>query len=508
MRIPGWLFLVGLTVFVLGTALCAVVSFTAARQVPISLVDSGVKEIPSLPQFVQLAVARDLDSLRVQPSAGIDLASVPTLTAQPTAEPTGDALAQASPTPSAETISAAAAPPTATLDPLADYAITDPRRVNILLLGIDQRRGEAGPFRTDTIIVVSLDPVRKTAGMLSIPRDLYVSIPGFVQDRINNANAIGEANAYPGGGPALAARTIRESLGINVEKYVVVNFDLFTTMVDLVAPDGVEVCPTERIDDEYYPDGSYGFMRVTFEAGCQPLQAEQLLQYARTRHGNSDFDRAARQQEVIKAVRDQVLTAGGVANFIGQAPRLWDELSDSYQTNMSLEELIGLALLVQDIPRESITSGVIGAQQTSFARTADGQDVLIPNYGAIRSLLQQVFNPQVSEMTLSDLRTRAEAENASIVVYNNTNVAGLAGQTRDWLTSRQVTVSNVGNMPTPDGSATIIRDYTGKTWTARYLAALMNLPGERIQSGTDGLTSEDVMIVVGSDMQPLLTGGG
>jgi polyisoprenyl-teichoic acid--peptidoglycan teichoic acid transferase len=507
MRIPGWLFLVGLAVFVLGTALCSVISFTAARQVPISLVDSGVKEIPSLPQFVQLAVSRNLDSLRAQPSASIDIANVPTLTPQPTVQPTTAANTEATALPAAQTVSTPL-PPTATLDPLADYAITDPRRINILLLGIDQRRGEEGPFRTDTIIVVSLDPVRKTAGMLSIPRDLYVSIPGFVQDRINNANVIGEANAYPGGGPALAARTIKENLGIDVERYLMVNFDLFTTMVDLVAPNGVEVCPTERIDDEYYPDGSYGFMRVTFEAGCQSLNAERLLQYARTRHGNSDFDRAARQQEVIKAVRDEVLTAGGVANFIGQAPRLWQELSDSYSTNMSLEELIGVALLVQDIPRESITSGVIGAQQTSFARTADGQDVLIPNYGAIRSLFQQVFNPQTSEMTLSDLRTRAEAENASIVVYNNTAVAGLAGQTRDWLASRQLSVSAVGNMPTPDGSVTIIRDYTGKTWTARYLAALMNLPGERIQPGTDGLTSEDIMIVVGSDVQPLLTGGG
>ncbi|NDJ62249.1 MAG: LytR C-terminal domain-containing protein, partial [Chloroflexi bacterium] len=126
-------------------------------------------------------------------------------------------------------------------------------------------------------------------------------------------------------------------------------------------------------------------------------------------------------------------------------------------------------------------------------------------YNAINGLIQQVFNPP-EDLTLAELRERAEREDASIVVYNNTDITGLAGQTRDWLLSRQVTVSNVGNVPEASGGPTLIRDYTGNVWTARYLAELIGLPPERIQPGADGLTTEDVMVVAGPDIQPLLSG--
>src|SRR5690606_10616311 len=116
------------------------------------------------------------------------------------------------------------AAPTATPDPLAEYTWDDPRQINILLLGIDQRRGETGSFNTDTMIVLSINPVRKTVGMLSIPRDLWVQIPGYQPNRINTANRLGDAGGYPGGGAALAARTVTENLGIQVDKYVLINF--------------------------------------------------------------------------------------------------------------------------------------------------------------------------------------------------------------------------------------------------------------------------------------------
>ena len=123
----------------------------------------------------------------------------------------------------------------------------------------------------------------------------------------------------------------------------------------------------------------------------------------------------------------------------------------------------------------------------------------------LRDLLGQVFDPP-DNLSLAELRQRAEAENASIVVFNNTTISGLAGQTRDWLASRQVTIADLGNTPNADNTPTIIRNYKNKTWTARYLAQLLGLSEDRIQVGTDNLTQADVMVVVGPDIQPLLNG--
>jgi LCP family protein required for cell wall assembly len=480
MRVPSWLFFGGIVMLVVATVVCGFGSFALARQLAVDLGESGIR-VASFQEFLQ-----------VQPT--------------PTLIPT---LSPAEPTPEAETVSDNPPPepqsePTATLDPLAGYSWDDPRRFNVLLLGIDQRGDEDGPFRTDTMIVVSIDPVRKTVGMLSIPRDLWVPIPGFQPGRINTANALGDANAYPGGGPALAARTITENLGIPIDRYVRINFDVFTTVISLIAPNGIEVCPRELIDDPTYPDAGYGTIYVRFEPGCQRLDAERLLQYARTRATEgSDFDRAARQQEVIKAVRDEVLSAGGITNFIGQLPALWDQLSGAYVTNLSLEDIIALGLLLQEVPRENITSGVINNLYVDLAMTSSGDQVLLPRYNAIRFLMDQVFNAQTN-ISLSDLRTRAQAENAEIVVYNNTDIPGLAGQTRDWLLSQQVTVQSIGNIPTPNNRPTYIRDYTGRLWTARYLAALLGLPADAIEPGADGLTTADTMVVVGPDIQALL----
>jgi hypothetical protein len=132
-------------------------------------------------------------------------------------------------------------------------------------------------------------------------------------------------------------------------------------------------------------------------------------------------------------------------------------------------------------------------------------DVLTLNYSAMGPLLAQVFNPP-ENVSQADLRQRAEAENASIVVFNNTDISGLAGQTRDWLASRQVPVTELGNVPSPNSAPTTVRYYTDKTWTARYLIQLLGLPADRMEPGTDGLTTADVMVVVGPDIQPLLSG--
>ena len=485
MRIPGWLFVVGVVGLVALTGVCSVVTFSAARQLAIDAGSAGIE------------VASFSDFFRAQPT--------------PTPSPTAAVAAPpATPLPG-ETPQPAPDMPTPTLDPLAQYTWDDPRQVRILLLGIDQRTGvndDERYFRTDTMMVVNIDPIRQKVGVLSVPRDLLVDIPdGGAPGRINTANSRGDSGGYPGGGPGLALETVRQNLGLRVDNYLLVNFDVFVRVVDLLAPNGVEICVRELIDDPDYPDAGYGTIPVRFEPGCQRLGGERLLQYARTRATEgSDFDRARRQQEVLKAMQQEVVSLGGVGNLIAQVPALWDELSGSFKTNLTMDQIIRLGALVTEIDSDDITTGVIDNLYVTFATTAEGDQVLIPNYAAIRGLISRVFNPQ-EEVPEGDLRARALAENAAILVFNNTDVAGLAGQTRDWLVGRGLSVERVGNTPNPSNSPTVIRYYGGYEATARYLASLMNLSIDRVQPGADGLIAQGVAVIAGTDIQPLFSGG-
>ncbi len=489
MRIPGWLFIVGLLLVVGLTGVLSVAAFVIARQ---AAIEAGVVfqgDVPSVNQLVNQILAQPTEF--------------------PTATPT---LSPTQPPPdSAPTLTPGG--PTPTPDPFGGVPVwNDPRRVNILLLGIDERRGfqdDEPAFRTDTIMIISVDPVRRTAGVLSLPRDLWVRIPGYSQgERVNTANFIGDINNYPGGGPALAAATVRENLGIEINYYIRINFDVFLTVVNTLAPNGIEVCPPEAIDDPKYPDAGFGTITVHFDPGCQRLNAERLLQYARTRATEGgDIDRARRQQEVVLAARNEILSVGGIANAITQAPLLFSELSSNIVTNMTFDQMMSLARLASEIPTESIRFEVLDYRHADPRYSADGtQQVLVPRQGDVRVLLDQVFGDQQT-LTLADLSERAAAENATIVVFNNASISGLAASTQEWLTGRGVLVAAVDTMPNADAAPTYIRDYTGKPWTTRYLAALLGIPETRIQAANDGLTSADVMIVVGPDIEPLLAGG-
>lgn len=504
MRISGWLVAaLGLVALVIFTGLFSFVAYGTVRQVVIDLWESGV--VVESPGQLAAALSGDLEP---QPTPGSTLPEAQPIVvlAPPTPTPAPDQ--PQAPTGPEDT--APAEEETAQQDPLTASItpITDPRQIRILLMGIDQRRatGETGPFRTDTMMVLNVDPVRKTAGVISLPRDLWVTIPNFGHDRINNANFIGEVNAYPGGGPALAMETVAANFGISVDRYLLINFDVFVTAVDTLAPNGVEVCIERPIYDPTYPDAAYGTMEVRFDPGCQRLDGERLLQFARTRATEGgDFDRARRQQVTLDAMRAEFVNAGGVMNFINQAPLLWEQLADSFRTNLSLEEILRLGLLMNEIESDNIRYAVVDNLYVDLATTPSGDRVLIPRQTYVSDLIQRVFYPR-SDLDLAALRTRSTPENASVVVFNNTQISGLASSTREWLVSRGVVVSGIDSVAGPTSENTWIQDYTGNPWTARYLAALLGLSEDRIRPGVDGLTTADVLVLVGPDIQALLAG--
>lgn len=259
-------------------------------------------------------------------------------------------------------------------------------RVNILLLGTDERSCEPGA-RSDTMIIVSVDPEAKTVNMLSIPRDLWVTIPGYGQNRINAAHAFGEAYKVPGGGPALAKQTVQNQFGVPIHYYVKVNIVGLRKIVDLLG--GVDIEVEHRIYDAAFPDDTCGTYVLDIPAGRQHMDGKRALEYARSRHSSSDFDRAHRQQTLLLAMRDRALSL----EILPRLPQLYREFGNTVKTDLQLPEILSLARLGTDIPRENIHSYTIDHSMTYDWTRPDGAQVLIPINERIAPLIQQIFQP-------------------------------------------------------------------------------------------------------------------
>jgi LCP family protein required for cell wall assembly len=367
-------------------------------------------------------------------------------------------------------------------------------RVNILVLGTDKRPEESGPCRTDTMILITIDPQTKSVTMLSLPRDLWVSIPGYSEGRINTAHFIGERDKYPGGGPALAKKTVQYLLGVTVHYYVRINFQGFERLVDAIG--GVTIDVQEAIHDTKYPDNNYGYITVDIPTGVQHMDGKTALQYARTRHGSSDFMRARHQQEVIKAVRDKVLSLDIPLTKIPEMLRI---AGDSVQTDLSLNEMYGLAKLLREIPSENIKGTLIDETMTTGQITPDGADVLIPNRAKIRELVDEIFgNPGTATPAASEQQLIA-SEAAKIEVQNGTLTAGLAQRAVDYLKAFGFSVTSFSNADRSDYAATVLIDYSGKTNTVNALVSRFNVSSDNVRHLANKPGDADVRLILGQD---------
>ncbi|HXF70755.1 MAG TPA: LCP family protein [Thermoflexus sp.] len=363
---------------------------------------------------------------------------------------------------------------------------TGKERVNILVLGIDQREGEPGPWRTDTIMVVTIDPVGLSAGVLSIPRDLWVTIPGFGENRINTAHFLGDAYGYPGGGVALAQETVRYNLGIPIQYYVRVNFTAFERAIDLIG--GIDLCVPEAIDDPRYPDARYGYEPFHIDAGCQHLDGRTALKYARTRATRGgDFDRMRRQQQVIQAVRERVLRLNLLPTLIARAPALWETLKDGVHTNLTLEEMIALARLAARIPEERIRMVAIGPSMTRPYTTPDGAEVLVRVPEKVREALAEFFGPQVPRLGVR------------VAVHNGTLRPGLATRVAEALRALGAEIVEVGNADRFDYMETQIMVRPAVREAGYQVAGWLGLPLASVHEAPDLACACELLIRLGAD---------
>ncbi len=374
-------------------------------------------------------------------------------------------------------------------------------RVTLLVMGLDytdiRAEEDPGPPKTDTMILLTIDPLTKTAGMLNIPRDLWVSIPGFDYARINTAYPLGIAYDVPGGGPGLAMQTVEQLLGVPIDYYAIIEFSAFEKFIDELG--GINV----KVDKEIWVDPIGKANTVDLKPGNYLLDGPTALAYARARNTEGvDFDRAQRQQQVILAIRDRIVELGP-AQVAAKIPALYNELAAGIHTNLSLNDAIKLGWLAMDIPiPDGIQRGAIAPPNAvGFAKSPDGtQDILIPVPDQIRLIHDQVFASSSMAspgLTSGNTQENMKAEQASIVVSNGTYVEGLASETQAYLQSQGANV--VGTQNNEYTEFTKIIDYTGNPYTDKYLVDLMKITPYSISLQYDPNSPVDVLVILGDD---------
>jgi LCP family protein required for cell wall assembly len=378
-------------------------------------------------------------------------------------------------------------------------------RVNILVLGIGGE-GHDGPNLSDTIMVVSLDPKTKHAAILSVPRDLYVKIPASANTRVQYGK-INSANAY--GGPQLAAQTVSNVIGVPIHYYVIIDFSGFRQAIDAVG--GVDInVPTAIYDPSYPCDNERGgFCPFSIAAGQQHMDGTVALRYSRSRHSTSDFDRAARQQLVLEALRQKALTLSTLTNPV-KLTQLIQAVGSHLKTDIQPNEISKIAGIVKDVDISKTPTTVIDADKPT-SLLIGGVNIIagagyieVPklgnfNYMDIQDMVKNIF---VDHYIVD--------ENARLDVQNGSGVAGIAGSVVKSLQAAHYHVGDPSNADT-HYTTTVLYDYTGgkKPYTINYLEQRFKVKVQKMPTPTpvvDATTGKamlapEIRIILGSNYQ-------
>jgi len=377
---------------------------------------------------------------------------------------------------------------------------------NVLLVGVDRRPTPEEGVRSDTLILVHVEPVAGWAGMLSIPRDSVVPIRELGMRKINTAYTYGYSNAealYGAGtapdaaGGALAAETVESFLGLKVHYIAQIDFSGFQRVVDTLG--GISLDIERPILDPSYPTDDFGYERLYIPAGLQVLDGATALRYARSRHSSSDFDRSARQQQVLRAILHEV-RARGMLSQAALLPALAGDLQASVSTTLplsDLETLRGLAALAQSLDPAAILTLSINPNDVGIA-AEDGSDIYWDQNDVAAQVARLLAGPQ------------AQAETARVQVLNGAGRQGLASRVSGRLAAQGFTM----NDPT-DATATLERsrliDYSGRPETLRRLAEALGLDASNVYAtppadAPPAPYQADIVLLLGGDYKPAWAG--
>ena len=324
-------------------------------------------------------------------------------------------------------------------------------------------------------MVVSIDPPSKSVVMISLPRDLYVSIPGYYQQRINVAHMVG--------GPALVAQTIQANFGIAIDNYARVDFSGFEQVVDAVG--GVVIDIERPVKDDEYPTEDYGTMRLFIPPGPMLLDGRTALMYARSRHGENDFGRSKRQQRVLMALRERATQM----NIVTKIPTLLGIAQKAIATDLRAEEMVQLGRLGLEIERDRIKTVVVDGTYATPFLGPNGEDLLMPSRQAIQQAILRAFN-------------EATGQTARIEVLNGTDKIGVARQLADQLARAGYEVTRVDDADRNDYPQTTLEVLGSNQRAAAVLAARLRIPQAAIKIVPASNAGADLRVIVGRSQQP------
>lgn len=376
-------------------------------------------------------------------------------------------------------------------------------RVNILLLGIGGE-GHEGPQLTDTIMLASYQPSTNKIGLLSLPRDMSIPIPGYGYRKVNHANAFGELEKT-GRGSQFAAEVIGSVLDEDIQYYVRVDFNGFAQLIDDIG--GIDVYVDRGFTDAQYPthgmetaecaseitsveqteknvepltenqattqqqqsapNYACRFEALTFQQGWTHMNGETTLKFVRSRHGTngegSDFARSARQQKILLALKDKVFSASTFLNP-SRISRMLETLRANMVTNLEIAEIIRLARTAKKLEQGALTHHVIDASEDSplYATVLNGSYILLPkndDWRPLQTITEYIFTPKNEQSRFAQIK-ESKPRFVKVEIQNGTAVTGLAFRVSQLVNGQGFEVVKVGNAASRGYTHTVIYDLT------------------------------------------------
>lgn len=391
-------------------------------------------------------------------------------------------------------------------------------RINILLLGMGGE-GHEGAYLTDTIILASLQPSTKQVSLISIPRDLVAPVSNW--QKVNSINAYAEMENAGSGGEA-TAKAFTELLQTPIEYYIRVDFNGFANIIDELG--GIEVNVENTLDDYSYPilgeeDNPNYYSRyehLHIEKGLQTMNGSLALKYARSRHAaggeGSDFSRARRQQLVLDAVKNKLLSNKTLLNPV-MVTRLVNEFSKDISTNINAWEALRLWEMFKDVDQTQIINKVLSDAPDGLLVSGKGENgayILTPrsgNFSEVRNMVKNIFGASLTDATETAKAIVKISDAAQVIVLNGTWITGLAGKTSVILEQSGFTVSRTGNSPERDYSKTTVYSLATTTAKEKSLKTLKSLTGAMqsfdlpvwIDEYQNASSAPDFLLIVGTD---------